>query len=206
MQRNQWSCNNLQTPWMPPFHSLLPLMDNNVTTAFCFPVCSVGSVQLPLTWLTAVQCWAVQAGQSLVTAGPGHIQDIHPWPDSVRLVRLARTVIDPVWPDCLECLCVKCDYDSAASLLWCLQGTQLLDSCDHPWRLDTAESQSVLVGFLSRDMSNSCTCHLSVSENSEQNYLWNYSKSKREAGVDSYMSFSDFFRNGRTFYLTMECQ
>ena len=147
MQRNQWSCNNLQTPWMPPFHSLLPLMDNNVTTAFCFPVCSVGSVQLPLTWLTAVQCWAVQAGQSLVTAGPGHIQDIHPWPDSVRLVRLARTVIHPVWPNCLECLCVKCDYDSAASLLWCLQGTQLLDSCDHPWRLDTAETQSVLVGF-----------------------------------------------------------
>ena len=159
-------------------------------------------------WLDWLQCSAGQYRQASLWSQLGQVTVRIFTRDqtTVRLVRLARTVIHPVWPNCLECLCVKCDYDSAASLLWCLQGTQLLDSCDHPWRLDTAETQSVLVGFLSRDMSNSCTCHLSVSENSEQNYLWNYSKSKREAGVDSYMSFSDFFRNGRTFYLTMECQ
>ena len=180
-------------------------MDNNVTTAFCFPVCSVGSVQLPLTWLTAVQCWAVQAGQSLVTAGPGHIQDIHPWPETEagqagqdchrpRLAWLSRVSLCQVWLwFCGFSFVMFTGYTIIRQLWSSLTTGYSWDSISPCW-------------ILSRDMSNSCTCHLSVSENSEQNYLWNYSKSKREAGVDSYMSFSDFFRNGRTLYLTMECQ
>ena len=187
-------------------------MDTNVTTPFCFPVCSVGSVQLPLTWLTAVQCWG-QYRQASLWSQLGQVtfriftrdQTQHSAQSTVRLVRLSRTVIDPVWPNCL---CV-----SVSSVIMILR----LLFCD-VYRVYTIIRQlwSSLTDWiqlrLNQSLSDFCrgTCRILVLATSvfqkTVNKISCDTKSKREAGVDSYMSFSDFFRNGRTFYLTMKCQ